>query len=401
MMDQRVFDNQYWLTAAQASARLGVRKETLYAYASRRLLRSEPAPSGRGSRYHAADVERLRTRARARKGHGAVASGALLWGEPVLDTGISSIGPEGPRYRGRLATELARTETFESAAALLWEGDGEWSAPPVPAAVLRAVRRAVHPLERLAIALPLLAAMDQERFGLSADEERARARAIVPSMATLVGDDLRPVSAGASVAARLGSALGARGRGAERALDLALVLVADHELNASTFAARIAASTGADLWACLSAALATLSGPRHGGASDRVEALVREVGSPRSARAIVRERARLGLELAGFGHPLYPAGDPRAAPILAAARRVGGARDDVATVLALVDAMEESGRAPPTIDVGLVALRAALDLPPRAAAAIFAVGRTAGWVAHVLEQRAQGTLLRPRARYLG
>jgi citrate synthase len=179
------------------------------------------------------------------------------------------------------------------------------------------------------------------------------------------------------------------------------VVSADHELNASAFAVRVAASAGADLYACVSAGLAALSGPRHGGSCDRVEALVAEAGSAARADAIVRGRMRRGEEIAGFGHPLYPEGDPRAEVLLETARDLAPRAEALSTVTALVDAMRDAGREPPTVDVGLVAIAAVLGLPPGSAAGLFAVGRAAGWIAHAFEQREAGFLLRPRARYTG
>jgi citrate synthase len=185
------------------------------------------------------------------------------------------------------------------------------------------------------------------------------------------------------------------------ALNRALVLGADHELNASTFAARVAASTGADIYACVAAALASLSGPRHGGASDRVEALVAEIGEPEAAERVVHERQRRGEAVEGFGHPLYPDGDPRGAALLELARSLTPATTPVRTCLALIDAMESGGAGGASIDVGLVALGLALELPRGAAVGLFAISRCVGWVAHVLEQYEAGYLVRPRARYLG
>jgi citrate synthase len=184
-------------------------------------------------------------------------------------------------------------------------------------------------------------------------------------------------------------------------VDRALVVSADHELNASAFAVRVAASAGADLYACVCAGLAALSGPRHGGSCDRVEALVAEAGREARAAAVVRGRMRRGEAIAGFGHPLYPGGDPRAEVLLETARDLAPRAPALATVAALIDAMRDAGREPPTIDVGLVAIAAVLDLPPGSAAGLFAVGRSAGWIAHALEQREAGFLLRPRARYTG
>jgi citrate synthase len=185
------------------------------------------------------------------------------------------------------------------------------------------------------------------------------------------------------------------------ALDAALVLSADHELNPSAFAARIAASAGADLHACITAAMATLSGSLHGGACDRVEALLDEVGAPAKAAAAISRRLASHAPVPGFGHPLYPAGDPRAKVLLELAREHGDSRPTVRVALALTDAMARAGAPAPSLDLGLVALAEALAMPPGTAGALFAIGRTAGWTAHVLEQRAARFILRPRARYTG
>jgi citrate synthase len=192
--------------------------------------------------------------------------------------------------------------------------------------------------------------------------------------------------------------MGARG---ERAINRMLVLAADHELNASTFAARVAASTRADVYACVSAALATLSGPRHGGAADRVEALVREVGTPENAGRVVQERTRRGEAVEGFHHPLYPNGDPRGAMLLELAAELAPDSPEVQICAALVEARSGHGTGGANLDAGLVALSAALALPRGSAPGLFAVARCVGWVSHVLEQYEAGYLVRPRARYLG
>jgi len=192
------------------------------------------------------------------------------------------------------------------------------------------------------------------------------------------------------------------------AIDGALVLCADHELNASTFAARVAASTGASLYAVVCAALAALSGPKHGGASDRVEAMLRELeretASLEDLPSAVAARLARGEGVVGYGHPLYTDGDPRYVALrrlcdsvpLSDAQRAAIARADAATETA-----RRLGYGEPTLDVGLVSLRQALGLPSGTAAAIFAVGRVAGWIAHALEQSTSDTILRPRARYVG
>jgi citrate synthase len=181
-------------------------------------------------------------------------------------------------------------------------------------------------------------------------------------------------------------------------VDAALVCAADHELNPSTFAARVAASAGAGVPGALLAALATFSGPAHGAASDRVHVLLEEVGRPERAVSVLRAWIDRGDDLPGFGHPLYAAGDPRANVLLERARAYDPKR--MAVLDACIDAASLAGVAPPNVDLGLVAVARVLRLPPGSASSMFAVGRTAGWIAHALEQQEAGFILRPRARFV-
>jgi citrate synthase len=340
-----------------------------------------------------------------------VAASALRWGEPVLETAISYIASDGPRYRGVPAVELCRGTSYESVAELLWSG--VQTAAPWPSrdaeklvAQLKGKIPPGHPpLYTLLVAAPRLALFDVVRLGAPVEAELDRARTLVRALAALSALSFDPERATrAASASRLAEvvaiALGAPPRAVD-VIERALVLSADHELNASTFAARVVASTGADLYACVAAALAAMTGPAHGGASDRVEALVDEVAEPRRAGAVVTARTLRGEAIAGFGHTLYPAGDPRVAPLLHAASDAAKRPRALATVLAVAGAMKRARRELPNLDFGLVAVSRALGLPKGSAAALFALGRTAGWVAHALEQRAAGYLLRPRARYVG
>jgi citrate synthase len=331
----------------------------------------------------------------------------------VLATAISCIGADGPRYRGESAVELATSRaSFEAVAELLWSGTKP-AAPDWPARdAVRAIARlrgqipaGQAPLHTLLAAAPRLALLDTARFGSPKESEWVRAKTLVRALAALsaLSFDARRVgraASAASVAETVGIALGARERAFD-AIERTLVLCADHELNVSTFAARVVASTGADLYAAVTAALSAMTGPRHGGASDRVEALVEEVGDPRRADAVVAARAGRGEAIPGFGHPLYPSGDPRVPPLLEAAENVARKSKKVAVVLSVADAMRRARREPPNLDFGLVVMARALDLPKGAASVLFSIGRTAGWVAHALEQREAGYLLRPRAQYIG
>ncbi len=403
------------MDAEEAAAFLGVKRASLYAYASRGWITRIPDPDGRGRLYLRSDLQRVRARHDARAGHGPVAASALNWGEPVLETEVSAIDARGPLYRGLAATDLAaRGVTFEAAAELLWTGALPYAAaweprtPGVPPRALAALLPAnAGPFDALPLAVPALEQRDPVRLGALDDAEHARARALIRQLAGFLAaprDAARvaPALREGTVAGIVLHALGATpSREKQRAIDHALVLCADHELNASTFAARVAASTGATLYAALSAALAALSGPKHGGECERVESFVAEAGSPAKAAGALSARTRRGERVPGFGHRLYPDGDPRTPPLLALARGIAPRNPSVRTVEALVTAGGDAGHGPPTLDMGLVALAASLGLPPGSAMALFAIGRTAGWVAHALEQRATGIMLRPRARYAG
>jgi citrate synthase len=390
------------LTAKQACAQLGVKPATLYTYVSRGLIRGVEGEAPRQRRYLAEDVARVRTRAEARRGHRAVAAGALRFGDPVLDTAICAAGPVHLAYRGRDVVALVEAGTpFEAVAALLWAAPdpGPWTWPQ--ASLLARQPPGVPELWRFARLVPKLAEADPARgqHGFGADPERARRliRAFAASVGPTPGAAPRPRSIAETLASRLG--VPAR---AIPALDAALVLVAEHELNVSTFAARVAASGGADLYAAVGAALYAFSGPRHGGMPSRVDGLVEELGRPARVKAALLARLERGETVPGFGHPMYPGGDPRTAPLVRWAERLATRRQEkLRTLLAMAEVMEGLGPHGMTVDGGLLALAYALGFPPASASGLFAVGRVAGWAAHVFEQRQTGALLRPRARYVG
>lgn len=393
-----------WVDAEGACALLDVKRATLYAYVSRGKVRSVPAPGGRGRRYAREDLERLATRRDARAGHAAVAAGALRWGEPVLDSAVTAITPEGPHYRGTRALDLIDLP-FEAVAELLFDEAGRSSDVRWTARRPRGRGPAGHSALEAIVAVVVAAGAEREvRHHLGREAVLAAARGLIPAAAARSRPrELR--GSGALSAPTVAEAF-LRAWGVTpspkrlRLVNAALVLVADHELNPSSFAARVAASTDADIYACLLAALATLSGPKHGAAPARIGAVLAEIARADHARDVLGDRLRRGEALPGFGHPLYPDGDPRFAPLYALARRASKpgrlrALDD------LLFAIELAGGPPPTVDLGLVAAACALGLEADAASALFAIGRMAGWVAHALEQREAAFVLRPRARYVG
>ena len=303
----------------------------------------------------------------------------MRWGQPVIDTSVGAVTEEGPVYRGRRAVELSQAGTsFEEVVDLLlgiphepWDLFGRGTLSE------RRGGQASRLLDRMLGAVTAAAADDEQRNVPGRESQRAR-----------------------RILELLASAVRGVGQAPRPDLDVALVLVADHGLNASTFAARVAASTGADLYACVVAGLAAFSGPQHGGAGARVEALLDEC-QRKGAGGALRDRLGRGEQLPGFGHPLYPGGDPRCPPLLALAARRAPDHPVVASALALDDAADDLGYLRPNLDLGLVAAAAALGLGPGSSVGLFALGRAAGWMAHALEQRAEGYLLRPRSRYVG
>jgi citrate synthase len=399
------------LSAREAAERLSIKLPTLYAYVSRGLLRSLPAQGGRGRRYARAEVEALRARAA-----GSAAS-ALRFGDPVLDTRITRMSEAGPDYRGRSALELARQGVpFESVAELLWSGTLPATRPAWPrstrAALLRGIAafvpRGAPPLAALALALPALALSDATRFDAAPAAVLARARPLIRELAAASALPANPSRVAAALAApsvahALAAALGAPTTPRALALvDCLLVLLADHELNSSAFAGRVAASTGADLYACLAAAVAAASGPLHGGASEAVEIFVREAGDARRAAAAVQSRMRRGELIPGFGHGFYrEGGDPRAPVLIEASVRFARRSPRLQTLLAIVDAARAAGLPRENVDVGVAAACAALGIEEGQGPVLFVIGRTAGWIAHVLEQAESRFILRPRARFVG
>ncbi|HEX5062777.1 MAG TPA: citrate/2-methylcitrate synthase, partial [Kofleriaceae bacterium] len=279
----------------------------------------------------------------------------------------------------------------------------------------RLVPSGAQPLDVMPVLIEIAALADPQRRDGRPDAIIGRGRALIPVLAAALAPDFAAATVTRALGAGSIAVIAARALGLDDSVapifDCALVLLADHELNASSFTARVAASTDADPYACVAAALATLSGPKHGSASELIARFADEVGGPEHARAAVRALRKKGEVPPGFGHPLYPAGDPRTPPLLVitnellATTRSAHARR-ARTLLAIIDAVADTARreptkAEPSVDVGLAALIAALGAQASAGSGLFAVARTAGWLAHALEQRAAGYLLRPRARYIG
>jgi citrate synthase len=198
----------------------------------------------------------------------------------------------------------------------------------------------------------------------------------------------------------LGRAWGLSAHGTD-ILRTALVLCADHELNVSSFTARCVASAGSHPYAVVTAALGALEGPKHGGASARVEAMLASTRHARSFRAVIDARRRRGEIVEGYGHPLYADGDPRARLLLDLLVEHYGKSAECRVVMAFAEAAANLLGEHPNLDFGLAAVSRVLKLPLGAPLMLFAIGRTVGWIGHAIEQYEIGRLIRPRARYVG
>lgn len=373
------------LTSAEAAAtRLGISRASLYSYVSRGLIRSFASPHDpRQKLYALDDVEALAERKIRFRRPAAAAATALDWGLPVLETSLTQIKDGRLLYRGTDAVALARTAGLEEVARLLTglpggadPGATAASSARSPECPSQCPSLGVRPFVARAIRLLSDATAEEE------PDPAAEAPAILRLMAT-AGSGSEPGES--FIHDHLAAAWGAPPE-ARDAIRRALVLCADHELSASAFAVRVAASTGASLRHAVIAGLAALSGPRHGGATEKVRDFLEECEAAGPPFAD-------GRPLPGFHHPLYPDGDPRGAAIL---EGVSLRHPDEAVLREVAAA--SGGR--PTVDAALVMTERGYGLPRGAAFALFAIGRTAGWLAHAMEQRRQGSLIRPRARYI-
>jgi citrate synthase len=379
-----------WMTAVEALNVLNVRPQTLYANVSRGKIRAKPDDEDpRRSLYHRDDVLRMARRSNGRRRVEAVSAQAMQYGDPVLSSSISTADDGRLLYRGQDAAELAETATLEDIAALLWECEPALVRGGVPSAPApRGSDAAPGALGAGLMALALRSARDPPSLGRPGGTLRAEAADV---LATLVQAMTGRPTGDAAISTHLARAW--RCEPAEDLIRRTLVLLADHELNASTFATRVAISTGAALSAGVLAGFTTLTGPLHGGASAEFAQLVTLAGQIGAGDA-VRQWLLSERPLPAFGHPLYAEGDPRARALLKLL-------PELQPCQGLAIAAEAQAGELPNIDFALSLLAAAYGLPKDAPFILFAVGRCVGWLAHALEQVQANRLIRPRARYVG
>ena len=388
-----------YLSAREASAELAISPATLYAYVSRGLIRSEPSSDSRSHRYRAEDVRGLKERrAPSPEPRGLKSFDADL---PVMDSAIATITEDGPIYRGVNCIDLAETETLEHAATLLWDVTGvdpfSQDNCPLVSGEMRAVAEAARhaaPIDRTVAVLALAASADPRAFTRAAD-----GRAMVGGriLRLVIATMLNRTSSSEPLHLQIAKAWAPDHKRAADLIRRALVLLAEHELNASAFTVRCAASTGLNLYDAMIPGLVALKGPKHGGAGVLAAQLVKTLVDGDVA-SVIRERVALGERFAGFGHGVYKHGDPRARALLQALARAGAMEK---LTREIPERIAEATGEFVNIDYALAVLVHTLGLPPGNELVLFAMARTVGWIAHASEQLRHGRLIRPRARYIG
>ncbi|MFD3698178.1 citrate/2-methylcitrate synthase [Streptomyces sp. NPDC058646] len=389
----------------EAARLLGVKPATVYAYVSRGQLTRRREAVGRGSSFDAAEVEALARRSRRE-------AAAAPPGDLAVRTSLTLIEPDRYYFRGVDAVELASRYPYEEVAEWLWTGTlphgARFTAPPE---ALVAARRAVAalpahsgPLDRLRVAVAAAAVADPLRFDLSEGAVLGSARCLIP---TLVGalPEVGPADPGDGLLARqLWSRLTPRepDEQALRVLDLALALLADHDLAASTLAVRLAASARAHPYAAVSAGLGALEGPLHGAAGRLAHRMLAEVLERGGAAPVVADHLRAGRPVPGLGHRLYRGEDPRATALFARLDGLAQAGPALAAARGVAAVMARQGGLHANVDLALAVLTVSCGMPAEAGETVFAVARTAGWIAHALEEYQERPLrMRPSGQYQG
>jgi citrate synthase len=332
-------------------------------------------------------------------------------------------------YRGIDIHDLARKSTFEEVCFLLWEGrlpradelaalaaelGRERAVPRESLSLLASLARTSAPMDALRTAVSALSASDPDAADMSPAANRRKAIRLTGQIATIVAafDRLRggkavvPPDPGRRHAEDFLRMLTGETApsAAVRALDIALILHADHELNASTFAARVTAATLSDIHSAVTSAIGTLKGPLHGGANEAAIRMLLQIGSPDRAEADIRARLARKEKIMGFGHRVYTTEDPRATHLRRMSAEVSRSHGDTRlydTSRQVEEIIRREKNLNPNVDFYSASVYYMLGIPPDLFTPVFAVSRISGWTAHVLEQYAHNRLIRPRAEYTG
>ncbi|TGL61003.1 citrate synthase family protein [Leptospira sarikeiensis] len=400
-----------FLSADEAASALGVEVQTIYAYVSRGLLHSESGGrKDRSKRYRKEDIEQLLLRREERSQPGKTARAALSLGQPVLESSITLLGEDTLFYRGKDVLKLSENQKFEDVASLLWDCEESY---PFDTTWPKLSEECIGILNRLEgrpildisrILLPFIEYEDAKAFRKDHKTYKKTSSSILRYLCLFSSGK---TSSEGSISETLLSSWNKKKESSNygsklRLLEASLILSADHELNVSSFTARCVASSEASLYQVVLAGLAALSGPKHGQLTERASTLLSQsTGNLKKDKLLLEEKLRNGENIPGFGHPLYKKGDPRGKKLIEMVKRFYPNDPNVQIYLQFLKQVEELIEDYPTIDAGLALVSKVLQLPKGAGIGIFGIGRTAGWLAHAMEQYESGNLIRPRAKYIG
>jgi citrate synthase len=332
-------------------------------------------------------------------------------------------------YRGYDAIELARQSTFEEVAYLLWYGalprptefkaflagfTGSMALPGETVMILRMFPKAATPMEVIRTAVSSLGHWDPDSGNTGLDASLRKAQRLTERIPLLISahqrlregqEPIKPIPGHGIAFNFLYTLFGKEPEPlAERAFDAALILHADHELNASTFSARVTASTMADIYSSVTSAIGTLKGPLHGGANMEVMQLLEEIGEPGRAREVIEGKLAAKVKIPGFGHRVYRCEDPRVEILRNFARQLAEAKGDTRyfeITREIEKIVVERTKVFANVDLYTASLYNAIGLPKELFTPVFAVSRIVGWTSHILEQWSRNKLIRPRAEYIG
>ena len=387
-----------WLTSAEAAARLGVKRATLYSYVSRGLLQRLVDSDGRSSRFDLEEVDRLRSRSgRRREDEIGV----------LVSTAITKIADGELRVRGRDLIGLAAETRFEDAVDWVWgaEPDAGWSnsdeAEELSGQIQGLLPDTAPMMDRLRVAVSIASATDPLRNDLSASSVRAAGRRLLFVMMHSLPVVAAPREGDLSERLWCRLAPGRSNLRQRAILNRALVLLLDHGLASSTLGVRVAASVRADPYSAVSAGLGILGGRLHGAASGPVHRIFQEaVANGDPAGALGEAQRRTGYT-PGFGHAVYRQRDPRCSALMEAVAGAWASHEHLPKVLTVQSLASERTAAPATVDFPLGAMTFLAGMRPEAGEAVFAIARTAGWIAHALEEYDEDPVrFRFRARYI-
>lgn len=404
-----------YVSREEALEILAVKMQSFYTYVSRGLIRRLDQPGKKRKLYLKSDVQRLAAKSQARSNTGAKAGDAMRYGNPIIQTWICEITPRGPRYRNRLATDLAAANiSYESVTELLWLGtfrapEVQWKAEALPKGLgawtplAKSMAGTGNGLQIINLFLAALRALDGNELDTNYSNTIPLARRLIQVLAGVSGylgeeQQLERFRSGDSIAECFARGLGFGGRPeVTEAINKAFVICAEHELTPPTFAARVCASTGSDLYACVATGILAHMGSLQGGGADGAEVTLDNLLKA-TRKKILPPLWSSKYDFPGFNHPLYER-DPRAVFLLDMVRGLKSPGPDTAKTLKLIDEIEKEVNFYPNVTAALVVLCRSLGLPRRSANLLYSVSRSAGWIAHALEQRMAGYMLRPRAKF--